>query len=561
MFLPTTPQELHALGWKNPDVILVSGDTYIDSPFSGLAIIGRVLQQQGYRVAVIAQPNVQDGADITRLGIPRLFWGITAGSVDSLVANTTALGKHRRHDDATPGGVNNRRPNRALIVYCNLIRRYAPSRTPIVLGGLEASLRRVSHYDFGDDRLRRSVLFDARADVLVYGMGEATVVALAACLAADRDYRHLRGICYISSQKPPAYLELPSHAAVCGHRDTFMEMFRQFYAETDAISARGLCQLQDTRWLVQNPPAMPLGSAELDQVHELDFEYGVHPWYQRQGSVRALDTIQNSLTTHRGCYGECNFCAITVHQGRTVQSRSLQSILREAARLAKRPDFKGIIHDVGGPTANMYGFECARKFSKGACRHKRCLFPRVCSKLPITHAPQAHLLDQLQALMGVRKVFVTSGIRPDLWRADTNHGPAWLARIAARHVSGQLKLAPEHCSPHVLNLMGKSDTQALLAFKNQFDQLSRRAGLRQFLTYYLMAAHPGCQNRDMQALRRFAGQHLKLNPQQVQIFTPTPSTYSSAMYYTGKNPFSGETLAVEKRAAARELQKKLLLKA
>lgn len=559
MFLPTRPAELEPLGWQALDVILISGDSYIDSPFNGVAIIGRILLQAGYRVGIIAQPEIDRGTDILRLGLPKLFWGISAGSVDSMVANTTATGKRRRQDDATPGGLNNRRPDRALIVYSNLIRRYARSSVPIVLGGLEASLRRVSHYDFWQNDLRRSVLFDARADILVYGMGEETVVALAECLRRQQDYHHLRGLCYISREKPSGYLELPSHAAVCADPEAFSTMFRQFYAETDPISGQGLCQRTDTRWLVQNPPALPLTSDALDRIYELDYTGQVHPQDRHQGQVRALDTITASLTTHRGCYGECNFCAITVHQGRIVQSRSPASLLREARRLSRQPGFKGILRDVGGPTANMYGFECSRKLTQGACRHRRCLFPKVCRHLNINHAPQQDVLKRLRQLEGVRRVFVASGIRPDVWAADPVHGPAWLAQLVQHHVSGQLKLAPEHCSPSVLNLMGKSNLDSLLRFKSEFDHLNRKEQRSQYLTYYFMAGHPGCDNRQMQTLKSFVRQHLNLHPRQVQIFTPTPSTFSSLMYYTGKDPFTGEKLFVVRGVRKRETQKRVLV--
>jgi len=559
MFLPTTIEEARALGWDHLDVVLVSGDSYIDSPFIGAAVIGKVLANAGYRVGIIAQPDIHSPDDITRLGEPRLFWGVTGGSVDSMVANYTASGKKRKSDDYTPGGVNNRRPDRAVIVYANLIRQHFKDTAMIVLGGIEASLRRIAHYDYWSDRVRRSVLFDAKADILVYGMGERTVLALAEALDRGEDYRNLRGICHIAQEVPEGYLELPSYQEVTADKQAFIAMFHTFYRSNDPLTARGLAQKQDTRYLVQNPPAEYLKQDELDAVYTLEYEREQHPYYARIGDVRALDTIRFSVSSHRGCYGECNFCAIAVHEGRTVRWRSQESIAGEVQQLTRHPAFKGYIQDVGGPTANMYGFECAKKLKSGACPAKRCLYPQVCTQLPVDHSPQMELLSRLRQIDGVKQVRVGSGVRYDLVLADQAHGDAYLEALLKDHVAGQMKVAPEHTQPAVLELMGKPGTESLLEFKRRFERINKRLGKRQFLTYYFIAAYPGCSMDDMQQVRTFASQELHLLPEQVQIFTPTPSTYATLMYYTEMNPFTGEKIFVEKRLGEKNKQKQVLL--
>ena len=555
MFLPTTREELNRLGWDTLDVILVTGDTYIDSPFIGAAVIGNVLADAGYRVGIIAQPDVHSGADICRLGSPRLFWGVTGGSIDSMVANFTASKKRRRSDDLTPGGRNDRRPDRAVIVYTNLIKQHCPGPAPIVLGGIEASLRRIAHYDFWSNKIRRSVLFDAKADYLIYGMAEQTVVELADRLARGAAVGDLRGLCRISATKPDGCLELPSYQDVVADKRAFIDMFQTFYTNNDPITAQGLCQRHDTRYLVHNPPPPYLDQDALDRVHELDYERVVHPYYALQGEVRALETIQFAITGHRGCYGECNFCSIAVHQGRTVRWRSEGSILREAETLAAHPDFKGHILEVGGPTANMYGFECRKKLTQGSCKDRRCIYPQICPNMKVDHSRQINLLRKLRQIPGVKKVFVGSGIRHDLVLADRKNGKRYLREIVRHHVSGQMKVAPEHTEPQVLRLMGKPGKDGLLKFKDLFDRTTEEAGKRQFLTYYLIAGHPGCTEADMRRLRSFSSRELHITPEQVQIFTPTPSTYSSLMYYTGIDPFTGKNLFVERDPGRLERQK------
>ncbi|MBI4811743.1 MAG: YgiQ family radical SAM protein, partial [Ignavibacteriales bacterium] len=385
MFLPTTKVELNKLGWKKLDVIIISGNTYIDSSYSGAAVIGKVLLDAGYKVGIIAQPDIHSDEDITRLGEPALFWGITSGCVDSMVANFTASKKRRRQDDFTPGGINNKRPDRAAIVYSNLIRKYFRETVPIVLGGIEASLRRIAHYDYWDDRIRRSILFDAKADILVYGMGEKATLEIAARLRVNHPIEDIRGICYISKRSKDDYLILPTFDEVISDKKKFIEMFHTFYRNNDPITAKGLCQQHGDRYLIQNPHAPHDTQEELDRYHDLEYERDVHPFYKKEGKVRAMETIKFSITTHRGCYGECNFCAISVHQGTAIISRSEKSIIREAESFVHDPAFKGYIHDIGGPTANMYATGCEKMRKHGKCLKKDCIFPTKCKNLNNNH--------------------------------------------------------------------------------------------------------------------------------------------------------------------------------
>lgn len=553
---------MEQLGWDRLDVILVTGDSYIDSPYIGSAVIGKVLAHAGYRVGIIAQPEIDSERDICRLGEPMLFWGVTGGSIDSMVANYTALKKRRKSDDYTPGGVNNRRPDRATIVYSNLIRRYFKHTKPIVLGGIEASLRRIAHYDFWSDRIRGSVLFDAKADYLLYGMAEKSVLDLATALGAAAQTQdaiwNVRGLCYIAKESREGYLELPAYETVAADNNALIDMFHIFYINNDPRTAKGLCQKHGNRYLVQNPPGHYLNQPEMDAVYGLDYERAQHPYYEKQGKVTALDTIRFSISTHRGCYGECNFCAIAVHEGRTVRWRSTQSILTEARQMTQHPAFKGYILDVGGPTANMYGFECKKKLRDGNCTKRRCLFPEICPLMEVDHQPQVKLLKQLRRVPGIKKVFVASGIRYDLVLADEAGGRDYLCEVLEHHVSGQMKIAPEHTEDGVLRLMGKPGKSSLEEFKTRFDQISQEKGKEQYLTYYLIAAHPGCTEQDMVNLKRFTSRRLKINPEQVQIFTPTPSTYSSLMYYTEMDPFTREPVFVEKDPRRKARQKEIV---
>ncbi len=559
MFIPTTRKELDQLGWDQPEIILVTGDSYIDSPFIGVAIVGKVLLAAGFKVAIIAQPDMQSDKDITRLGEPTLFWGVTAGCMDSMVCNYTASRKKRRSDDFTPGGENNRRPDRATIQYCTLIRRFFKNTAPLVIGGIEASLRRLTHYDFWTNKLRKSILFNAKADYLAYGMGEKSMIELAEALRDRRPVENIRGFCYISKEPRKGFLTLPSHQECLDDKMKFIELYQGMYDHMDVITAKGINQQQDNRWLIQNPPAKYLTEQELDDVGDLDYELEQHPYYAEQGEVKALETIRFAIPTHRGCYGECNFCAITIHQGRTVRSRSPESIIREAKRISEHKKFKGIISDLGGPTANMYGYECNKKLTKGACKDKRCLYPDTCKAMPIDHNVQLDLLKKLRNVPKVKKVFISSGIRYDLMLADKKNGVNYLNDIVTHHVSGQMKVAPEHTEQRILDLMGKPGKESLIKFKNLFYKLNAEAGKKQFLTYYLIAAHPGCTEQDMQDLKKFASEELKTSPEQVQVFTPTPSTWSSVMYYTEMDPFSGEKIFVEKEQGRKDRQKDIIV--
>ena len=559
MFLPTTREEMDRLGWKELDIILISGDTYIDSSYIGVAVIGRVLKERGYRVGIIAQPDINSDKDISRLGEPKLFWGVTSGAVDSMVANYTATKKKRRQDDFTPGGENTKRPDRATIAYSNLIKKNFKNTVPIVLGGIEASLRRIAHYDFWSNRIRKSILFDAKADILVYGMGEKTIVELANAYRDGEWVENIKGIAYISKEIRDDYIELPSFEEVKESKDKFIDMFNLFYINCDPLNADGLCQKQDTRYLIQNPPADYLSEMELDEVYGFDYERDVHPYYKKDGEVRAMETIKNSITSHRGCYGECNFCAIAIHQGRTIRGRSEKSILREGEKLASSKGFKGYISDVGGATANMYGIECEKKLKFGACKEKRCLYPTKCKAMKISHKKQTSLLKKMRNISGVKKVFVASGIRYDLIMDDKQNGMEYLKEIVDHHVSGQMKIAPEHSEDKVLSYMGKPGKEPLVKFRDKFYELNKQSGQKQFLTYYLIAAHPGCSDQEMDSLKKFASKDLKINPQQVQVFTPTPSTYSTLMYYTEMDPFTKKKIFVEKDVNRKIKQKDRLV--
>lgn len=558
MFLPTTSEELIELGWRKLDVILVSGDSYIDSPYTGVAVIGKVLLKAGFKVGIIAQPDVKTSQDILRLGEPSLFWGVTGGTVDSMVANYTANLRKRRSDDFTPGGLNNRRPDRAVIAYTNLIKRFSKGNAPIVLGGIEASLRRITHYDYWNDKLRAPILFDSKADYLLYGMAEASVIELAHCLKTNQSPLEIRGLCYLSKKPVAAYEILPSFEEVCSDFDAYIRMYHDFYRNTDPVTARGLAQQKGDRWLIQNPPSKNLTSSQLDDIYSLEYEREQHPYYEKNGPVKALETIRFSIPTHRGCYGECNFCAIAVHEGRTVVSRSEESILAEARRMTQHKKFKGIIHDLGGPTANMYAVECKKKLESGACVEKRCLFPQICPVLPVDHSNQLKLLRKVRQIPGVKKVFLASGIRYDMVMADKRHSEEYIQALAEYHTSGQLKVAPEHTDEQVLRMMGKPSIDSLLTFKKRYESYTKKTGKQQFLTYYLIAAYPGCSEREMKNLKQTMSSMFRLLPEQVQIFTPTPSTYASVMYYTHKDPFSGDSVYVEKTIAGKNRQKEML---
>ncbi|BET15329.1 YgiQ family radical SAM protein [Fusobacterium vincentii] len=558
-FLPTTKEEMKNLGWDSIDVLLISGDTYLDTSYNGSALIGKWLVEHGFKVGIIAQPEVDIPDDITRLGEPNLFFAVSGGCVDSMVANYTATKKRRQQDDFTPGGVNNKRPDRAVLVYSNMIRRFFKGTTKkIVISGIESSLRRITHYDYWTNKLRKPILFDAKADILSYGMGEMSMLQLANALKNGEDWKNIRGVCYLSKEIKEDYLSLPSHSECLANKDKFIEAFHIFYLNCDPITAKGLCQKCDDRYLIQNPPSESYSEEIMDKIYSMEFARDVHPYYKKMGTVRALDTIKYSVTTHRGCYGECNFCAIAIHQGRTIMSRSQSSIVDEVKNIAETPKFHGNISDVGGPTANMYGLECKKKLKLGACPDRRCLYPKKCPHLQVNHNNQVELLKKLKKIPNIKKIFIASGIRYDMILDDNKCGQTYLKEIIKDHISGQMKIAPEHTEDKVLGLMRKDGKSCLNEFKNQFYKINNELGKKQFLTYYLIAAHPGCKDKDMMDLKRYASQELRVNPEQVQIFTPTPSTYSTLMYYTEKDPFTNQKLFVEKDNGKKQKQKDIV---
>lgn len=560
-FLPTTREEMKALGWDSLDVLLISGDTYLDTSYNGSALVGKWLVKHGFKVGIIAQPEVDVATDITRMGEPNLFFAVSGGCVDSMVANYTATKKRRQQDDFTPGGENNRRPDRAVLVYSNMIRRFFKGTTKkIVISGIESSLRRITHYDYWTNKLRKPILFDAKADILSYGMGEISMLELAEALRDEKDWQNIRGLCYLSKEPKDEYVHLPSHSDCVASKDNFIEAFHFFYLNCDPITAKGLNQKCDDRYLIQNPPSHNYSQKIMDEIYSMEFARDVHPYYKKMGHVRALDTIRYSVTTHRGCYGECNFCAIAIHQGRTIMSRSKNSIVNEVKEIASTPKFHGNISDVGGPTANMYNLECAKKLKLGACPDRRCLFPKKCLHLRVNHSEQIDLLKELKKVPKIKKIFIASGIRYDMILDDNKCGQAYLKEVVKDHISGQMKIAPEHTEDKILNLMGKDGKSCLDEFKNKFYELNKEFGKKQFLTYYLIAAHPGCNEKDMIDLKKYASKELKTSPEQVQIFTPTPSTYSTLMYYTEKDPFTGKKLFVEKDNARKQKQKDIVVR-
>lgn len=542
------------LGWDRADVIIVSGDAYIDSPFCAAAVIGKYLLKHGFRTAVISQPDIHSEKDIAALGEPRLFWGVSAGCVDSMVANYTSLGKPRKICDFTPGGVNNRRPDRASIVYTGLIRRFFKKTKPIVLGGIEASLRRVAHYDFKTDKVRRSILFDAKADYIIYGMGELPVLELAVKLSENENPDDIRGLCRISDKADDDALPLPSFEEVSADKFAFHKMFKIFSDNSDGESGKKMYQPTGDRFLIHNPPPV-YSDTIMDEISDISFERAVHPLIK--GKVKAEETIKHSIISHRGCFGGCSFCAITVHQGRKVVTRSIASVMKEADEIVKMKNFNGIISDIGGPTGNMYGMKCPKMEKSGACRDKSCLYPAPCPSMNINHAPLLEMLEAVRNKKGVKKVFASSGIRADLVMADKDNGMRYIRALAENHVSGQLKLAPESADTGVLSAMKKPNNDSFLWFYNQYSDYSRKIGKRQFISCYFMAAHPYETMKEAENTRKFIDKYLKFSPEQVQIFTPSPSTWAACAYFTGMDE-SGAKIYSEKLPSKKEEYKSVI---
>ncbi len=557
-FLPICRKDMEKQKIEQLDFVYVCGDAYVDHPSFGHAIISRVLQKHGFTVGIIAQPDWQNTQDFKKLGKPKYAFLVSSGNIDSMVNHYTAAKKKRSNDLYTPGGKSGKRPDRAVIVYCNKIKE-AYSDVPIIIGGIEASLRRFAHYDYWDNKVRRSIIFDSRADVLTYGMGEKIITQLANALrdGIALENTNVDGCCYIKKDISGLedYIELPSMEEVKQDKTKYCIATKIEYQNQDPITGKTLVQKHGDRYLVATKPMMPLSSKELDEVYELPFMRTYHPVYQSMGGVPAIDEVKFSITHNRGCYGSCNFCALTFHQGRIVQSRSEQSIIAEATAMTKDKDFKGYIHDVGGPTANFDGPSCKGQMQRGTCKSKQCLFPEPCKNLEINHRSYTSLLRKLRNLKGVKKVFIRSGLRYDYLINDKDE--TFFYELCRHHISGQLKVAPEHVSDNVLKLMGKPSHKVYDQFSQKFYSINKKLGKKQYLVPYLMSSHPGSTLNDAIELALYLKQH-HMHPEQVQDFYPTPFTISTCMFYTGINPLTMQEVYVPKDINEKQMQRALL---
>lgn len=557
-FLPVTIEDVASRGWPGLDVIFITGDAYVDHPAFGVPLLARLLESRGFRVGIISQPDWRSREPFAALGRPSLFFAVSAGAMDSMVAHYTSTKRLRSDDAYTPGNRHGARPNRATIVYTTRVKETFKD-VPVVLGGIEASLRRFAHYDYWDDRVRRSVLFDSKADLLVYGMGERPLLELAERMRCGEKIdacTDIRGTAYkVSSSRVPmagtSVLEIPAFEQVASDRRSFAEAFCAVETAINSFSDKVITQRHGDRFLVCNPPALPLAESEIDAVYALPFEKLPHPSYRE--NIKAWEQIKSSITTHRGCVGGCSFCSIAQHQGKIVQSRSEESIFKEIKQLCALSWFSGTISDIGGPSANMYAMACGKKKFLH-CQRSSCLFPDICSSLSISDKRLACLLKGVSRIKGVRHVSVSSGIRFDLFHQQ----PGYFAELIARHVSGLLKVAPEHFAGHVTCLMGKSSRVSFIDFLQYFRSESLRLGKRQFIVPYMMSGHPGCSLSDMVDTALLL-KRLSLKVEQVQDFTPTPGTRSTCMYYTGMDPYTGEDIYVPRGIREKRLQKSLLL--
>lgn len=557
-FLPICRRDMEERGWHELDFVFISGDAYVDHPSFGPAIICRLLEKHGYKVGIIPQPDWHTTRDFDRLGKPRLGFLVSAGNMDSLLNKFTAAKKVRHEDAYSPGGQAGHRPERATIVYCNRLRELYPD-VPIIIGGIEASLRRMAHYDYWSNAIRRSILVDSQADLLIYGMGERAILEIAADLQQGVEVANIQdvhGTCYRVPNKDYAwdYIELPSFEAVRKDKKTFAEAFKIEYLEQDPIRGRKLLQQNDEWCVVQNPPAMPLSEEQMDEVYGLPYMRTYHPIYEKAGGVPAIKEVQFSLVSQRGCFGGCNFCAIISHEGRIIQRRSHASLIREAKILTHMKGFKGYIHDVGGPTANFRRTSCDGQLKRGTCRGKPCLSPEPCKLLVADHSDYIKLLRELRSLPGVKKVFVRSGIRFDYLLLAKDD---FLYELCKYHVSGQLKIAPEHISDRVTRLMGKSNRAVYLRFVEKFRRMNERLGKKQYLVPYFMSSHPGSELSDAVELAEFI-RDMGYHPQQVQDFIPTPGTLSTCMWYTGIDPMTGEKVYSAKSYEEKRMQRALM---
>ena len=553
-FLPMNKNDMAARGWKELDFLLISGDAYVDHPSFGHSVISRVLENAGYRVGLVCQPDRNDVESVRVMGRPLLGVLVTSGVVDSMVNNYTA-GKHRRKEDIySPGNKAGKRPDRALIAYTSLAKQ-AFSGITVVIGGVEASLRRFAHYDYWSDSVRRSVLFDSKADYLIHGPGERTVVELAGILRAGGFPYNVPGTAYISKEAPDRCIKLPSFEDVLADRKVFAEAFAVEYTEQDTGSTNVLCQAHGDRFLVSNPPGNPLTTAEMDLIYSLPYEREYHPVYEKAGGIKALEEVKFSVVSHRGCPGGCSFCSIVFNQGRIIQKRSRESILEEVRLLTQKPDFKGYITDIGGPTANFRNAYCKVHKGKGVCRDRQCMYPEVCSNLNVDHMEYLDILKAARSIPGVKKVFVKSGIRYDYLMADTNG--KFLEELCKNHISGQLKVAPEHAGNRVLGYMGKEDISIYRQFSKRYADTNKRIGKRQYLVPYLITGHPGERMEDVIELVEFLMES-GFVPDQIQDFYPTPGTISTCMYYSGYDPRTMQQVKTEKNPEERRKRRILV---
>ncbi len=559
-FLPVCRADMDARGWAQCDFVYVIGDAYVDHPSFGHAIISRVLEHAGYKVGILSQPDWKNPASIAALGAPRLGFLVSGGNMDSMVNHYSVSKKRRQQDAYTPGGVMGKRPDYTVVVYCNLIRRTFKN-IPILIGGIEASLRRLAHYDYWSDKLKRSILLDSQADLLLYGMGERAIVEAANALndgMSVRDLTYIDGTVFraASADTPVPSIRLPDYASLVKDPKKYAESFYLQYTNTDPFSAKQLIEPYSEReFVIQNPPQKPLSQQEMDEIYALPYCRTYHPSYEALGGVPAIQEVKFSLVSNRGCFGACSFCALTFHQGRIVQTRSHESIVREAEAMTHEADFKGYIHDVGGPTANFRHPACQKQLTKGACQNRQCLFPAPCKNMDADHSDYLALLRKLRKLPNVKKVFIRSGIRFDYLLADRSD--AFFKELVRYHISGQLKVAPEHVSDRVLAVMGKPRHSVYLQFLDRYKKINEQARMKQFVVPYLMSSHPGCTLRDAVELAEYlrdTGHH----PEQVQDFYPTPSTLSTVMYYTGLDPRTMQPVYVPKNPHEKAMQRALM---
>ena len=559
-FLPICKDDMIERGWEQCDFVLVTADAYIDHHSFGTAIISRVLENAGYKVGIIAQPDWKSVDDFKKLGRPRLGFLVNGGNMDPMVNHYTVSKKLRKKDLYTPKGEMGKRPDRATIVYCNKIRE-AYKDVNIVIGGIEASLRRFAHYDYWDNKVRKSILVDSGADLLVYGMSEKQIVEVADFLNQGFDgkyIRHIPGTCYIADSLDEIYEEhivLPSFKEVSSDKRTYAECFKIQYDEQDPVRGRTLVQEHNGKYVVINKPEMPLSREELDRVYALPYQKTYHPIYEKDGGIAAIEEVKFSLVSSRGCSGNCSFCAITFHQGRIVTSRSEDSIVEEAEEITKYDDFKGYIHDIGGPTANFRKPACKKQLTLGACKHKRCMSPGICKNMEVDHREYLHLLRRVRKLPGIKKVFIRSGLRYDYIMADKDD--TFFKELVEHHVSGQLKVAPEHVSPNVLKYMGKPAGKTYDEFRRKFFRITERLGKKQFIIPYLMSSHPGCKIEDAIMLAEYL-RDINYQPEQVQDFYPTPGTLSTTMFYTGLDPLTMEEVYIPRSKEEKAMQRALL---